>query len=113
MFLLDQLTAISNCSTPRCKRKSVERKKTEGLTKREQEHLDVLISMGGRGTTVDIGHKVKGMYYSSMMYLRKLEAKGIIRVAGVSSRKGANSPYIWEVIPTGDFTTHENILKNS
>jgi len=98
MFLLDQLVAASKNSVSKAKRKPTIRKKSSGLTQREQDHLDALIAMGGRGTTTDIGFRVAGLYYSGLMYLRKLEAKGFVRVVGAVDRDGSNPPYIWEVV---------------
>lgn len=98
MFLLDQLQAIASNTKPQKIKKSFPRKPVEGLTPREKEHFDALVSMGGKGTTVDIGLRVKGMYYSGFAYLRKLEAKGFIRAVGVIDRGEANPPCVWEVV---------------
>lgn len=100
MFLLAQLQAIANNPIPTKKKKSFPRKPVEGLTPREKEHFDALVSMGGKGTTNDIGLRVKGMYYSGFAYLRKLEAKGFIRIVGAVDRDGHNPQYIWEVVGT-------------
>ena len=98
MNLLDQLQGFTQTPYTTKKSKPKPRVGKEGATAREQEHLDALISLGGEASTNDISKLIQDCYYSSVMYLRKLEKKGFVTVSGEIDRKGANKMIIWSIV---------------